>query len=128
MASKLRRPTEAELTILRVLWEGGPRSVREIQKVLVESRPTGYTTVLKLLQIMTGKGLVDRDENCRPQIYRARQSREQTQRQLLRDLLDRAFGGSVRTMVLQALATKKSSAEELDAIEKFLDRFEGGTK
>jgi len=128
MASKLRRPTEAELTILRVLWEGGPRSVREIQKVLVESRPTGYTTVLKLLQIMTGKGLVDRDENCRPQIYRARQSREQTQRQLLRDLLDRAFGGSVRTMVLQALATKKSSAEELEAIEKFLDRFEGGTK
>ena len=128
MASKPRRPTEAELTILRVLWEGGPRSVREIQKVLVESRPTGYTTVLKLLQIMTGKGLVDRDENCRPQIYRARQSREQTQRQLLRDLLDRAFGGSVRTMVLQALATKKSSAEELEAIEKFLDRFEGGTK
>ncbi|MGA2195239.1 MAG: BlaI/MecI/CopY family transcriptional regulator [Bryobacteraceae bacterium] len=128
MASKLRRPTEAELTILRVLWEGGPRSVREIQKVLVESRPTGYTTVLKLLQIMTGKGLVDRDENCRPQIYRARQSREQTQRQLLRDLLDRAFGGSVRTMVLQALATKKSSAEELEAIEKFLDRLEGGTK
>ena len=128
MASKLRRPTEAELTILRVLWEGGPRSVRDIQKVLVQSRPTGYTTVLKLLQIMTGKGLVDRDENCRPQIYRARQSREQTQRQLLRDLLDRAFGGSVRTMVLQALATKKSSAEELEAIEKFLDRLEGGTK
>jgi predicted transcriptional regulator len=128
MASKPRRPTEAELTILRVLWEGGPRSVRDIQKVLVQSRPTGYTTVLKLLQIMTGKGLVDRDENCRPQIYRARQSREQTQRQLLRDLLDRAFGGSVRTMVLQALATKKSSAEELEAIEKFLDRFEGGTK
>jgi len=128
MASKPRRPTEAELTILRVLWEGGPRSVRDIQKVLVQSRPTGYTTVLKLLQIMTGKGLVERDENCRPQIYRARQSREQTQRQLLRDLLDRAFGGSVRTMVLQALATKKSSAEELEAIEKFLDRLEGGTK
>ena len=128
MASKLRRPTEAELTILRVLWEGGPRSVRDIQKVLVQSRPTGYTTVLKLLQIMTEKGLVERDENCRPQIYRARHSREQTQRQLLRDLLDRAFGGSVRTMVLQALATKKSSAEELEAIEKFLDRFEGGTK
>ena len=128
MASKPRRPTEGELTILRVLWEGGPRSVRDIQKVLVQSRPTGYTTVLKLLQIMTEKGLVERDENCRPQIYRARHSQEQTQRQLLRDLLDRAFGGSVRTMVLQALATKKSSAEELEAIEEFLDRFEGGTK
>jgi predicted transcriptional regulator len=128
MASKPRRPTEAEFTILRVLWEGGPRSVRDIQKVMLETRPTGYTTVLKLLQIMTEKGLVERDETCRPQIYRARHSQEQTQRQLLRDLLDRAFGGSVRTMVLQALATKKSTAEELEAIEKFLDRFEGGTK
>jgi BlaI family transcriptional regulator, penicillinase repressor len=128
MASKPRRPTEGELTILRVLWEGGPRTVRDIQKVLMQSRPTGYTTVLKLLQIMTGKGLVERDESCRPQIYRARHSQEQTQRQLLRDLLDRAFGGSVRTMVLQALATKKSTAEELEAIEEFLDRFEGGTK
>jgi len=126
MASKLPRPTEGELTILRVLWEGGPRSVRDIQKVLAENRPTGYTTVLKLLQIMTEKGLVERDEKCRPQIYRASRPQEQTQRQLLRDLLDRAFGGSVRTMVLQALATQRSSAAELEAIEKFLDRFEGG--
>jgi len=128
MASKQRRPTEAELTILRVLWELGPRSVRDIQKVMNESRPTGYTTVLKLLQIMTEKGLVERDETCRPQIYRSRYSREQTQRQLVRDLLDRAFGGSVRAMVLQALAAKKSSAEELEAIEQLLDRFEGGEK
>ena len=126
MATKQRRPTEGELGILRVLSEGGPRSVRDIQKILNEVRPTGYTTVLKLMQIMTGKGLVARDETCRPQIYRARYSQEQTQRQLVRDLLDRAFGGSVRTMVLQALATKKSSAEELEAMEKLLDRFEGG--
>jgi len=128
MASKQRRPTEGELAILRVLWEGGPRSVREIHKVLDQVRPTGYTTVLKLLQIMTEKGLVERDETVRPQIYRSRYSQEQTQRQLVRDLLDRAFGGSVRAMVLSALATKKSSAEELEAIEKFLDRFEGGKK
>jgi predicted transcriptional regulator len=128
MASKQRRPTEGELGILRVLWEGGPRSVRHIQKVLNQIRPTGYTTVLKLLQIMTEKGLVERDETCRPQIYRPRYSQEQTQRQLVRDLLDRAFGGSVRTMVLQALATRKSSAEELEAMEKLLDRFEGGKK
>ena len=128
MASKQRRPKEGELGILRVLWEGGPRSVRDVQKILNEARPTGYTTVLKLLQIMTEKGLVERDETRRPQIYRARYSQETTQRQLVRDLLDRAFGGSVRTMVLQALATRKSSAEELQAMERLLDRFEGGEK
>jgi BlaI family transcriptional regulator, penicillinase repressor len=128
MASKQRRPTEGELAILRVLWEGGPRTVRDIQKTLNEIRPTGYTTVLKLIQIMTDKGLVERDEKVRPQIYRARYSQEHTQRQLVRDLLDRAFGGSVRTMMLQALAAKKSSPEELDAVEKLLDRFEGGKK
>ena len=128
MTSKRRRPTEAELGILRVLWEGGPRSVRDIQRILNESRPTGYTTVLKLMQIMTEKGLVERDESQRPQIYRARYSQEQTQRQLLRDLLDRAFGGSVKELVLQALATKRSSPEELEAIEKLLDRFEGEKK
>jgi predicted transcriptional regulator len=128
MTSKRRRPTEAELGILRVLWEEGPRSVRDIQRILNESRPTGYTTVLKLMQIMTDKGLVERDESQRPQIYRSRYSQEQTQRQLLRDLLDRAFGGSVKELVLQALATKRSSAEELEAMEKLLDRFEGVTK
>lgn len=128
MASKPRRPTEAELAILRVLWEGQARSVREIQHVLNESRPTGYTTVLKMLQIMTEKGLVERDERCRPQIYRARYSQDQTQRQLLRDLLQRAFGGSVKTLVLQALAATKSSPDELEAMEKLLNRFEGEKK
>ena len=128
MTSKQRRPTEGELGILQVLWEGGPRSVRDIQNVLNEIKPTGYTTVLKLLQIMTEKGLVERDESQRPQIYRARYSQQQTQKQLLRDLLHKAFGGSVKTLVLQALATKRSSKEELDAIEKLLDRFERGEK
>jgi BlaI family penicillinase repressor len=126
MATKQYRPTEAELIILRVLWDGGPRSVRDILHVLNESKPTGYTTALKMLQIMTEKGLVERDETCRPQIYRARYSREHTQRQLLKNLLDRAFGGSVRALVLQALSTKKSSPEDLKAIEKLLDQFEGG--
>jgi BlaI family penicillinase repressor len=128
MASKPRRPTEAELAILRVLWEGKPRSVREICQVLNQTRPTGYTTVLKLIQIMTEKDLVERDESVRPQLYRARHSQEQTQRQLLRDLLQRAFGGSVRTLVLQALATRRSSPQELEAMEKLLDRFEGEKK
>jgi BlaI family transcriptional regulator, penicillinase repressor len=128
MTSIQRRPTEAELSILRVLWENGPASVRDIQRVLNEFRPTGYTTVLKTIQIMTDKGLVDRDESVRPQIYRARHSQEQTQRQLVRDLVQRAFGGSVKSLVLQALSTKKSSAAELEQIEKLLDRIEGEEK
>jgi BlaI family transcriptional regulator, penicillinase repressor len=128
MASKRPGPTKGELAILRVLWEGGPRSVRDIQRVLNASKPTGYTTVLKLLQIMTEKGLVERDETQRPQIYRARYSQTQTQRQLVSDLLQRAFGGSVKSLVLQALATKKSTPEELQAIEQLLDRFEGESK
>jgi predicted transcriptional regulator len=125
MASKKSRPTEAELSILRVLWEHGPHTVREVQEILNEAKPTGYTTVLKMLQIMTEKELVERDESCRPQVYRARYSQEHTQRQLLRDLLQRAFGGSVRTLVLQALETRKSTPEELEEIEKLLDRMEG---
>jgi len=128
MESKRRRPTEAELAILRVLWEGKAQSVRAIQQVLNETRPTGYTTVLKLIQIMTEKGLVERDETCRPQLYRARYTQQQTQRQLLGDLMNRAFGGSVKALVLQALATKKSSPRELEAMEKLLDRIEGDKK
>ena len=128
MESKRPKPTDAELAILRVLWEGQARSVRAILRVLNESRPTGYTTVLKLLQIMTEKGLVERDESQRPQLYRARYTQEQTQRQLLRDLMNRAFGGSVKSLVLQALATRKSSPEELAALEELLDRYEGGEK
>jgi predicted transcriptional regulator len=128
MTTKEIRPTKLELAILRVLWQAGPRSVREIQGILNETKPTGYTTVLKMLQIMTEKGLVDRDETTRPQIYRARYSQEQTQRHLVRDLMQRAFGGSVKALVMQALATKKSSQADLDAIEKLLDRIEGGTK
>ena len=123
-----QRPTKLELTILKALWEKGPGSVREIQARLSETKETGYTTVLKMLQIMTEKGLVDRDETVRPQIYRTKYSQQQTQRQLLKDLVQRAFGGSVKALVMQALATKKSSAEDLDAIEKLLDRFEGGSK
>ncbi len=128
MATKQHRPTKLELTILRVLWEKGPGSVREIQARLSESRETGYTTALKMLQIMTEKGLVDRDESVRPQIYRAKFSQEKTQKQLLQDLIQRAFGGSVKALVMQAVSTKKSSPEDLEAIEKLLDRFEGGSK
>ncbi len=128
MTGKQPKPTEAELAILRSLWTSGPATVREIQRAMNEVKPIGYTTVLKMLQIMTEKGLVDRDESARPQIYRPRNTREHTQRQLVRDLMHRAFGGSVKALVLQALAGKKSSAEELAAMEELLDRFEGGKK
>ena len=128
MAAKLPKPTEAELAILRELWASGPATVREIQQSMNAVKPTGYTTVLKLLQIMTEKRLVNRDESVRPQIYRPRNTREHTQRQLVRDLLQRAFGGSLKALVLQALAGRKSTPEELAAIEELLDRFEAGPK
>ena len=126
MTTEQIRPTKLELSILRVLWESGPRSVRDIQTILNESKPTGYTTVLKMVQIMTEKGLVERDETVRPQIYRARYSQDRTQKQLLRDFIQRAYGGSVKALVMHALATRKSSATDLEAIEKLLDRFERG--
>jgi len=128
MATQEIRPTKLELTILRVLWDAGPRSVREIQNILNESKPTGYTTVLKMLQIMTEKGLVERDETVRPQIYRARHSQDHTQKHLVRDLIQRAYGGSVKALVMHALGTRKASARDLETIEKLLDRFEGGGK
>src|SRR5579872_2452310 len=105
MTTKHVRPTRGELSILRVLWEHGPKTVREIQQILDQQKPTGYTTVLKLLQIMTEKHLVDRDESVRPQVYKPSSTQSQTQRRLLSDLIDGAFGGSVKTLVLQALAT-----------------------
>jgi BlaI family transcriptional regulator, penicillinase repressor len=127
MASTQPKPTPGELEILRVLWDSGPSSVRQIQNALNKIKPTGYTTVLKLLQIMTEKGLVDRDEELKPQVYRSRYRREQTQHQLLQDLVQRAFGGSVKTLVLQALEGR-ASRKELEEIEKLLDRKEGGVK
>jgi BlaI family transcriptional regulator, penicillinase repressor len=128
MTSRQHRPTKVELSILRVLWEKGPGTVREIQARLSVTKETGYTTALKMLQIMTEKGLVERDESVRPQIYRAKFSQEKTQKQLLQDLVQRAFGGSVKALVMQAISTKRSSPEDLEAIEKLLDRFEGGGK
>ena len=115
------RPTDAELAILRVLWERGPSTVRQVHEVLGRERPAGYTTALKLLQIMAEKGLVTRDERERTHVYHARAGEEQTQRQLVRDLLDRAFGGSSSKLVMQALAARRASAEELGEIRRLLD-------
>jgi BlaI family penicillinase repressor len=115
------RPTDAELAILRVLWSRGASTVRQVHEVLSRERPTAYTTALKILQIMTEKGLVRRDETDRTHIYQARLSEEQTQRQLVRDLLDRAFGGSASKLVMQALAARRTSAEELGEIRRLIE-------
>src|SRR6478672_3408956 len=115
------RPTDAELSILRVLWDRGPSTVRQVHEALARDRQAAYTTALKLLQIMIEKGLVERDESDRTHIYRARLSEETTQRQLVRDLVDRAFGGSSSKLVMQALASKRASAEELSDIRKVID-------
>jgi BlaI family transcriptional regulator, penicillinase repressor len=116
------RPTQAELDILRVLWQRGPSSVREVQQTMSEKRTSGYTTVLKLLQIMARKGLVARDERERTHVYRAALAQEQTQRQLLTDLLERAFDGSASQLILQALAARPASRDEMDEIRKVLDK------
>ena len=116
----LPRPTDGELAILRVLWARGPSTVRQVHDVLSRDRPTAYTTALKLLQIMTEKGLVRRDDSDRSHVYHARLTEEQTQRQLVRDLMDRAFGGSAAKLVVQALAGR-ASAEELSEIRKLIE-------
>ena len=123
-----RRPTDAELAILTVLWERGPSTVRDVHDELNRHTATGYTTVLKLLQIMTEKGLVVRDETERAHIYEARYSEQKTQRQLLSDLVDRAFGGSAAKLVMQALHGRKANPDELSAIRTLLDRLEGESK
>jgi predicted transcriptional regulator len=123
--SDLPRPTQAELAILRVLWSRGPSSVRDVLDALNEGRDTGYTTVLKTLQIMTGKGLVIRDDAQRSHIYRAAAEQSDTQRQLVAELLDRAFGGSAGQLILHALEARRASREEMAEIRRMLDQAEG---
>ena len=122
------KPTDTELTILRVLWERGPSTVRQVHEALSDRKPTAYTTTLKLLQIMTEKGLVKRDETDRSHVYQSRLNEEQTQRQLVRDLLERAFGGSSMKLVMQALSTRRASPAELAEIRKLLDETDGRTR
>lgn len=117
-------PTDAELAILNVLWRRGPSTVRDVFEAMREGSGSGYTTVLKMLQIMTQKGLVKRDESQRSHVYRAAAGEEQTQKRLVGDLLDRAFGGSAPEMVMRALSVKPASAEELAKIRALLDEAE----
>jgi BlaI family penicillinase repressor len=116
------RPTDAELRILQALWARGPSTVRQVNEEL--GSDAGYTTTLKLLQIMTEKGLTRRDESEKTHVYCARRPATETRKQLIRDLLDRAFGGSASEMVLQALSAKSSSREELAEIRKMIEEME----
>lgn len=120
------RPTDSELAILRILWRRGASTVRQVHEDLERRSLTGYTTVLKLLQIMTEKGLVERDESQRAHVYVARLPEEQTLGQLVGDLLDRAFEGSSSRLVMRALESRPATREELSEIRRMLDSMEEG--
>ena len=122
------RPTDAELDILRVLWTRGASTVREVHEELIRTKPVGYTTTLKFMQIMAEKGLVRRNEEQRAHLYEAAVPRESTQRQLVGELLDRAFGGSAGELVMQALSTKRATAADIAQIRDLLDRYEEKAK
>ena len=128
MPGELPKPTEAELEILTVLWSRGPSTVREVHEIVSLRKATQYTTVLKLIQIMTAKGLVRRDEKQRAHVCEAARPREWTQRQIAGDLLERAFNGSTRSLLLGALSARKASKKELAELRRLLDEYEKGTR
>ena len=121
-----RKPTNAEVGILRVLWSRGPSTVREVARAM--GREDAYTTILKLMQNMAVKGLVQRDESSRTHVYAAAAPAHETQRQLVADLIDRVFAGSAAKLVMEALAARDASPAELAAIRKLLDRNRGGRR
>jgi BlaI family penicillinase repressor len=122
---KTARPTDRELTILRILWDNGPSTVRQVNEAMSQDKNTGYTTTLKLMQIMSEKGLVLRDDSQFKHVYRPALTEEKAQKQLVGDLLEKAFSGSAEKLVMRALSAKKVSAKELAGIKKILDEFEG---
>ena len=121
-------PTASELEILRVLWARGPSTVREVYEALREQKSLGYTTVLKLLQIMTAKGTVRRNEEQRAHVYEACQPAEETKRQLVGDVLHRVFEGSASELMIHALEGRRTSKKELDELRRLLDEYEGRTR
>lgn len=125
--SGLPRPTDAELEILTVLWSRGPSTVRDVHEAITRHKPTQYTTVLKVLQIMAEKGLVRRDEEQRAHVYSVSRPREWTQRQLAGDLLQRGFGGSAKSLLLGALSARRASREELAELRRLLEEYEKET-
>ena len=124
----LQKPTASELEILRVLWERGPSTVRDVLEALREKKDLGYTTVLKLLQIMTAKGTVRRNEEQRAHVYEACQPATETKRQLVGDVLQRVFEGSASELMIHALEGRRTSKEELGELRRLLDEYEGRTR
>ncbi|GAO44364.1 BlaI/MecI/CopY family transcriptional regulator [Flavihumibacter petaseus] len=120
-STKYIKPTDSELEILQVLWTRGLASVREVHEILAASKDVGYTTTLKLMQIMHEKGLVRRDDSVKTHIYQAAVSRERTQKHLLGKMIDGLFGGSPTQLILQALGNHKASAQELEEIQHLLN-------
>src|SRR5579885_2867232 len=128
MADDPPRPTDAELEILTVLWSIGPATVRDVHTVISQRRPAQYSTVLKFMQIMAEKGLVRRDEAQRAHVYVPAKPREWTLQQLAGDLMERAFSGSAKALLMGALSARKASRKELAEIRKLLDEYEGSKK
>ena len=124
--SKSPQPTDGEMAILQVLWRRGPSTVRAVHDEMQEQRTIGYTTVLKMLQIMLGKGIVDREDSRRPHVYRPAQPPEQVQEGLVAALARKAFGGSAASLVMRALSSKATSRDELREIRSLLDALDGG--
>jgi BlaI family transcriptional regulator, penicillinase repressor len=124
MKAETQKPTSSELEILRVLWTRGPSTVREVHEALSGTKPIGYTSVLKLLQIMTMKGTVRRNEEQRAHVYEAQQPAEKTKRQFAADVLQRVFAGSASDMMMHALAGRRGSKKEIEELRQLLDEYE----
>jgi len=122
------QPTDVELQILRILWDGGPATVREIHNRIAEYKETNYATTVKMLVVMLDKQLVSRDDSIRPQIYRAAVTQTRTQRKMLNDLVRKVYGGSTKGLIMQALSSKKASKEDIDEIRDLLDEMDEQTE
>ena len=121
MPDLTQSPTPVELAILQVLWQRGPSTVRQVHNTLKQQRETGYSTTLKMVQVMTEKGLLRKDETVRPQVFTPSRRQDQTQVQLLDELIQRAFGGSAKNLVLRAVSAKRVSADDLVEIKKLIE-------
>jgi BlaI family penicillinase repressor len=124
MSGRRRKPTDAEMEILSVIWDRGPSTVRDVHAALASARSVGQTTVLKLMQIMVEKGFLVRDASIRPQVYSAAEAPDQTRNEFVRQLVDRVFGGSGGSLALRALSSRRSTPEERQAIRDLLSRLE----
>ena len=122
------QPTEVELQILRILWEQGPSTARQIHNRLTEDRATNYSTTVKMLSVMLDKKMVKRDESVRPQVFRSATTQQRTQQRMLKDLIQKVYDGSAGSLVLQALASRKASPQELAEIRRMLNELEGGER